>query len=218
MARQVLVIGLGQFGMAIARSLSENGAEVIVVDTNEQHIKEAAAHVADAILMDAMDQDALLSLAPDKRDTCVCAIGDENREASIVVTALLRQCGAPHIVSRATDDLHARILNLVGAHEVIHPERSFGEGMAARLAWPGVKGAVPVGEGLVFVTLDVSGPRLGRTLAELKLQERFGVRVAAVIQQGVFQAVLDEQAVLTEHDSLLLVGPQQALKRMLAVR
>ena len=118
--------------MSLARALAQHGSEVLAVDTNEAHINEIAPFVADAVIMDAMDEEALASLAPSQRDTCVCAIGDDNREGSIIVTALLRQLGAPHIIARATDELHARILTLVGAHEVINPEQNYGERLAIR--------------------------------------------------------------------------------------
>lgn len=215
MARQALVIGLGQFGMALAKALAHNGAEVIAVDSNPHHIAEAAPHVADAVLMDGMDADALASLAPEKRDTCICAIGDENREASIIVTALLKQLGAPLIVARATDELHARILALVGAHEVINPERSYGEGMAARLAWAHVKAAVPVGDTLVLVRLEVPQSIAGRSLGELAFKRRFGVGVGGLVRgDGAFEASPGDGELLRADDTLLLLGQPAALKRL----
>ena len=83
MPKQTMVIGLGQFGMALARALAENGGEVLAVDVNPDHIHDIAPHVADAVLMDAMDEEALAALDPARRDTCVCAIGDDNREITL---------------------------------------------------------------------------------------------------------------------------------------
>ena len=64
MSKQTVVIGLGQFGMALARALAKNGGEVLAVDVNPAHIHDIASHVADAVLMDAMDEEALAALAP----------------------------------------------------------------------------------------------------------------------------------------------------------
>jgi len=64
MSKQTLVIGLGQFGMSLARALGQHGSEVLAVDTNPVHIHEIAPHVADAVIMDAMDEAALATLAP----------------------------------------------------------------------------------------------------------------------------------------------------------
>lgn len=207
MANQAVVIGLGQFGMALARALSRNGSEVLAVDVREDHIAEIAPHVADAIQVDAMDEEALARLAPARRDICVCAIGDDNREASIIVTALLRQLGAPHIIARATDDLHARILTLVGAHEVIHPERSFGERLAARLALRNVISMMPLGEHLSLTELTVPASFVGRTLEELALPRRFGVTVCAVRREGGggSGSVLPQARVPLRADEILVV-------------
>ncbi len=211
MPKQTLVIGLGQFGMSLARALAQHGSEVLAVDSNEAHINEIAPHVADAVVMDAMDEEALASLAPSKRDTCVCAIGDDSREGSIIVTALLKQLGAPHIIARATDDLHARILTLVGAHEVINPEHSYGERLAIRLAWRNVVNVMPLGGNLVLTEITAPESFWGRTLAELELPKRFKVIVSTVrhdSETGMEAAIPDPHKPLKRGDILMLVGTE----------
>lgn len=64
MAQQILVIGLGQFGMSLARTLSEKGAEVLAVDRRKQLVEEVAAFVAEAVAIDATDEAELVRLAP----------------------------------------------------------------------------------------------------------------------------------------------------------
>lgn len=217
MARQTLVIGLGQFGMSLARALAQHGSEVLAVDIDEGHINDIAPHVADAVLMDAMDEDALASLGPAQRDACVCAIGDENREGSIIVTALLKQQGAPRIISRATDDLHARILTLVGAHEVINPERNYGERLAIRLEWRNVVNVMPLGGNLVLTEIDAPESFWGRTLAELELPRKFSVNVSAVRRQsgeGVKATVPDPHQPLQKGDILMLVSKEDDARRL----
>ena len=217
MARQTLVIGLGQFGMALARALAQHGSEVLAVDSNEQHIADIAPHVTDAVLMDAMDEDELARLAPAQRDACVCAIGDDNREGSIIVTALLKQLGATNIIARATDDLHARILTLVGAHEVIHPERNFGQRLAIRLAWRNVVNVMPLGGNLVLTEINAPESFWGRTLAELALPKRFSVTVAAVRRQseeGMQAAIPDPRKPLQQGDILMLVSTEANAHRL----
>ena len=177
---QVLVVGLGQFGMSFAKAMSDHGNEVIAVDSNPRLVSDVAQHVAEALQLDAMDEQALEALGPGLRDLCVCAIGDENREASIIVTALLAQLGARRVIARATDPLHARILRRVGASEVINPERVFGERLAMRLSWGNVLNVLPVGGDLVLTELEAPESVIGRSLAELSLPSRFSVSVAAV--------------------------------------
>jgi len=126
MIQQILIIGLGQFGMSLARTLSQKGAEVLAVDPQKHLVQEASVFVTEALAMDATDEVELARLHPEKRDAVVCAIGDDSKEQSIICTALLRQMGAPFIVARANDKMHQRILHLVGAHKIVNPEQEFG--------------------------------------------------------------------------------------------
>ena len=78
MNRQAMVIGLGQFGTSIARTLSERGVEVLAVDVRDERVRLASAFVAEAAAFDATDTEALARTSPERRDVCVCAIGDDS--------------------------------------------------------------------------------------------------------------------------------------------
>lgn len=180
MKRQAVVVGLGQFGMALARSLADDGVEVLAVDQREDRVNTAASFTAEAARFDATDERALAQTSPTKRDVCVCAIGDESKEASIICTALFRQMGARRIVARATDALHHRILLLVGAHEVVNPEQEFGERYAARLLYGGIIDEIPLGRDLAITELKTPKSFCGKTLADLALPKKYGITVIAV--------------------------------------
>lgn len=217
MRRQAMVIGLGQFGMALARALMVNGVEVLALDRREDRVQLAATFATEAIQADAMEEADLEQLAPARRDVCVVAVGAESREASILVTALLRQFGAPRIVARATDALHERILSLVGAHEVVQPERSFGERLAVRLAFRGVVDFLPLGDDLVITELATPPAFAGRRLVELQLPRRFQVTVVAVrrLEHGLGRLLLpDPQEPLRSDDILVLVGAPGAAQSL----
>lgn len=216
MERQALVIGLGQFGMAVARALAERRVEVLAVDRSEERVRTAAQFVAEAACFDATDTDALARVSPDRRDVCLCAIGDEAKEASIICTALLRQMGAPRVIARANSDLHARILTLVGAHQVVNPERQFGERFANQILHRGIVGEMQLGEDLLVTELVTPAAFAGRSLAELALPRRYGVMVVALRKAGQGSVLLpDPQAPLGAEDVLVLVAHEGAVARML---
>lgn len=220
MSQQILVIGLGQFGMSFAKAMSAHGNEVIAVDYNARHVSEVAQFVTEARELNAMDEQALTALAPERRDLCLCAIGDENREASIIVTALLAQLGAKRVLARATDPLHSRILMRVGATEVVNPEQVFGERLAMRLSWEGVLNALPLGGDLVITEIEAPEAMLGRSLAELSLPARFSVTVAAV--RAYLHGATERSSMVPEAhrpfqrgDTLLLVGSEASTLKLL---
>jgi trk system potassium uptake protein TrkA len=215
---QVLIIGLGQFGMSLARALADRKIEVLAVDSHEDRVQAAAAFATDALCFDAMDQKALAAAAPEKRDVCVCAMGQEAREAAIVVTALLRQFGAPRVVARAADEIHERILRLVGAHEVVNPDRAFGEQFASHLLLRSVIAQVPLGDDLMLTELAAPAAVVGRTLKELALPTRHGITVVAVRRggpQGRKTSLPDPAAALAADDVLVIVSPAEAVERWL---
>jgi len=213
---QVLVVGLGNFGMGLARALVAQGSEVVAVDRRQDRVHRAAAFVTEAVRGDAVEQDQLARLGPNRRDLCVVAIGDESLESSILCTTLLRQMGAKRVIARATSDLHERILNLVGAHEVVNPERSFGEQLAAKLTHRGIVGELALGPDLVITELETPPAFGGRTLAELSLAERFGVTVVAVRRGQTGQVVLPAPTErLQVDDVLVVVSDSRAAQEML---
>lgn len=214
--KQAMVIGLGQFGMALAQSLAEREVEVLALDARREPVEVASAFAASAIQLDATDEDALRRTSPERRDLCVCAIGDENREGSIICTALLRQLGARHILARATDAMHERILRLVGAHDVVNPERAFGERLATKLLYTAVLDEVPIGGDLVLTELRPPPAFVGRTLSELALPRRYEINVVALRREGdKGVSSPSPTAPLLQTDILIVVSPPHAVGKLL---
>lgn len=210
--RQAIVIGLGQFGLAVALSLHRQGVEVLGVDLREERFSLAKNHF-EVLIGDAIQEGFIERLKPSSRDICVVAIGDEAREGSIMVTAMLKQCGARFIVARATDDLHSRILGLVGAHKVVNPEQAFGERLAQSLIYTGLLESVPLGDDLELAEVRLPVAWIGRGLTDLALPRRHRLLVVAVRREVAGRGVAMQPSPdepLREGDLLVLVGPKGA--------
>jgi len=215
-AQQAIVIGLGQFGMALARALAERGVEVFAVDVREERVRAGAEFAGGAACFDATQADALERTAPERRDVCVCAIGDEAKEGSIICTALLRQMGARRVIARANDALHARILLLVGAHQVVNPEREFGDRFANQVIHQDIKGELSLGDGMLITEASTPEPFVGRSLAELALPGRFGITVVAVRRSAQESVVLPgPETQLEPGDVMVMIAKRGAVARML---
>lgn len=216
MAQQILIVGLGQFGMALTQSLSERGTEVLAIDTRQGLVDLAASFATEAMVLDATDQEALARLRPGDRDAVVCAIGGDSKEASIICTALLRQMGCPHIVARAADPVHRRILQLVGAHRVVNPEEEFGQWFANRLLYEQILSEAPLGGGLHLSEVVVPESIVGSTLQDLHLPRRYGITVVAVRDEGTgsIHTPLPSEP-LRGGQRLLVVSAESAIRRFL---
>jgi trk system potassium uptake protein TrkA len=216
MAQQILIIGLGQFGMSLARTLSEKGAEVLAVDVKKILVEEAAAFVTEAVIANAADETELARLEPGRRDSAVCAIGDDSREASIICTALLRQMGVPVIISRANDAVHQRILQLVGAHQIINPEHEFGKRFANRLLYKHVITDTNIGESLHLTEILMQPSMVGKTLVDLELPKRYGILVVG-IRRGLEGKIHQPSPVdpLLADDHLIIVSRESAIPKFI---
>lgn len=217
MYKQVLIVGLGRFGMSLLRSLSARGVEVLAVDRDPQRVESAAPHAVEALALDAAVEEELRKALPAERDLCICAIGDESNEASILCTALLRQLGAKRIIARANSHLQGRILKLVGAHEVINPLEDFGARFADQFAFDRLKGELPISGDLVVAEIETPESHVGQTLAEIKLPTRFSITVVAVRGSGEQEVTLPKPDLrLAAGDILIVVARKSAVVRFLA--
>jgi trk system potassium uptake protein TrkA len=216
MNKQALVIGLGQFGMAVARALVERNVEVLAVDVSEDRVRAASALATEAACFDATDEAALARTFPERRDVCLCAIGDEAKDASIICAALLSQMGAKRVIARANDDIHARILKLVGAHQVVNPERAFGDRFANQILHEGIRGELPLGEGVLITEVSAPESFVQKSLGQLSLPKRFGVTVVA-IRKGKNGAVVMPRvdSVLEAGDGIVVVAEEEAVSQMM---
>ena len=217
MTKQVLVVGLGQFGLGLVRALSQSDVEIIAIDSDPKQVQIASSWVSKAMCFDATDEDALSQLRPEKRDVCVCATGDQSKEVGIICTALFKQFGAKRIIARANDDLHARILRLVGADEVVNPEWDFGERFAPRIISENVLGEMLLGADLVISEITAPTDLWNKRLADLKLQTKFGITIIAVRERKTGKInTVGPDYVLVEGDVIVSAGRKGSIQKLLA--
>lgn len=216
MSQQIIIVGLGQFGMSLSRTLSEKGAEVLAVDIKKNLVEEASFFVTEAVVIDATDEAELARLEPGKRDVTVCAIGDDSKEASIICTALLRQMGAPVVIARANDKMHQRILQLVGAHQIINPEQEFGKRFANRLLYRNVIADTNLGEDLHLTEICTQPSMVGKTLIELALPKKFGVMVVGIRRNAKGKVIQPSPSEpLKADDNLIIVSNEAAIPKLI---
>lgn len=215
MRKQIMVIGLGQFGMALARALSERGVEVMAVDISQKKVDAASEFVSYAVALDATDENALMKLRPADRDSVICCMSSTSKEAAIICTSLLRQMGCSHIVARAGNEIYRRILFMVGAHEVIIPEQDYGSRFATHLLYRDM-----IVDNDDINKLNLNEIRLpesmaGKTLIQLALPKKYGIIVAALRRDGKLLRPEPDQP-LQKNDMLLIVSDEQAIAKLSA--
>jgi len=176
--KHIAVIGLGQFGGALAHVLAED-AEVLAIDIDQNRVDDMVEEVQRAICLDAGDLDALRSVVNSDFDEAIVSTGG-TMETSILATLHLKEIGLPVIRAKALSEVHGTILSMVGADEVIFPERETAQRIALKISKPNLLDFVPLeGE---YMVRDMVLPKacVGHTLVELDLRNCLDLFVIAV--------------------------------------
>ena len=126
------VINIGRFGRTLALTLQASGHQVMIIDQNEEVINELADQVTSAIVGDPTNE-AVLKAAGVKNYDCVIVCISTNINHSIMTTLLLKDMGVKKIVARATSEMHRRVLEKIGADQIVFPEKDMGEKLAYML-------------------------------------------------------------------------------------
>lgn len=218
MKRQFLVVGLGRFGTSLATSLESMGGEVMVVDVREAAVSEIADMVTHSLIADTTEERVVKDLGVEQFDEVICAIGGDI-EASLMTTLLLREFGAKKLISKASTELHGRLLEKIGVDRVVYPERDVSSKLAKEfLAPPGIE------ELLAFSVrhkmFEIKAPDVfdQRSLKDLHLRARFGMNVIAIRRGGDIIVSPGANEVVQGGDGLVVVGDfekaQQALRSL----
>lgn len=213
MRKQILVIGCGRFGSAVARTLAESGHEVVVADHDEVALRTVMDEVAHAAVIDATDEEALRRLGVANFDTVIIAIATDF-EAGVLATVAAKSAGAEHVVAKATSSTAARVLLRVGADEVVRPEHDMGVRLAHQIATPSIVDAFMLGDEHEVVEVDVGTQEAmhGR-LSKLRLPNRFGVQVMAVNRGGKLTVSPGADFEIQLGDRVVVIGEVEAVRR-----
>jgi trk system potassium uptake protein TrkA len=212
-ARRFVVIGLGNFGTSVAEALYKDGHDVIAVDTDEDRVDAVAAHVSRAAVVDARQRDALEQAGAGEADVAIISTGDDIT-ASMLATLALLDLGVEELYAIVVSRDHGRIVEHMGVHETIFPERESAFNLSSRLSDHAIVDYVRMAGGLSVQEMVVPAAWQGQTLRDLSLRDRFAITVVAVhdTETDALAAPPDPDQTLAATDTLLVAGRGQRLR------
>jgi trk system potassium uptake protein TrkA len=213
--KRVVVVGLGIFGFNIVKDLFENGFEVIAIDKNKDVINRIRDFSTKAILADATDKELLEMIGIQPDDTVIVSFG-EDLAASTLITLHLKEMHVKNIIVKAPNDDHKRILEKVGASEVIIPEKQMAAKVAKGLISPNVLDFLPVSEDFTICEVAPPASFLGKTLADLRLRGKYHIEVIAIrdVLSDKVQLVPRADFVIKDSDILIVIGKEQDIQKI----
>ena len=218
------VIGLGRFGMRLARLLAEAGADVLAIDRERDLVEDIRDSVALAVCIDTTDEQALRAQGVDKVNVAVVGIGTDFENAALT-TAILKQIGVPRVLSRATSGIRARILSRIGADDIVNPERESAERWCSRLLSPTIMSRIELAEGYSLAQAAAPESFFDRTLGELAVRQKYEVNIVAIRRTAektdadgatkTHQIVISvpmADTVIEKGDILVIIGSDEAIE------
>jgi trk system potassium uptake protein TrkA len=209
----VLVIGLGRFGEAVARTLCEQGIDVLAVDFDPEIVQRLSAEIPHIVQADATSTRALRQIGAEQFQRAVVAIAT-NIESSVLATLALKDdLKIPQVWTKAISKEHARILERVGTDRVIQPELEMGVRTAQGLA-QGVTDYIRIEENFALVEMEAPDSFLGKPLGESGIRNKYGITIVSVKPAGGVFRHTDANTVLERGELILIAGTPEQLDRL----
>jgi trk system potassium uptake protein TrkA len=177
--RKFVVIGLGNFGFYLAKSLYEEGREVIGIDRNKERVQRLQEFCSYAVVGDVTDRSVLEAIGMEKDTVAIVSLGG-NISASVLVTLYLKDLHIENIYVKIVSEDHGRALERIGATEVIFPERDLAKKLAKTLLSPNLIDYIPLSDEYNIVEIAPPQDFIGKTLAELGLRNKYKITILAV--------------------------------------
>jgi trk system potassium uptake protein TrkA len=202
-----MVIGLGRFGGGLAETLVGMGHEVLGVDFNAKNVQHFSGILTHVVEADSTDEQAMRQLGAPEFETAVVAIGTDI-EASILTASVLADLEVPRIVAKAVSQAHGRILERVGAHRVVFPERDMGIRVGHSLAGS-ILDYFELDPGFAIVETQAPADLVGKTLAAAEVRKRYGITVVCIKPAGGSFTYATPDTVVQEGDILVVAAEKR---------
>ncbi len=211
--KQFAVIGLGRFGKSVARSLVETGNEVLGIDIDEETVQNFLESVSHAVQADATDEKTLRALGLQDFDSVIVAIG-EDMQASVLITLILKEMGIKNLLAKALNESHGKVLERVGADNVVYPERDMGVRVARNLAGHIILDYLELDPSSSIIEIKTPKWMIGKTLGQLELRKKYGISIIGISRKGVLNINPGPNDQLDSGDLLAVLGRNEDLDKL----
>lgn len=207
------IVGLGRFGSALTAKLSEFGAELMVIDRDEERVREMRDYTDNAFVVASLDKKSLAETGIQNCDVGVVCIGD-HLDTSILTTLNLVGMGIKKVVAKAISEEHGEILKKLGA-EVVYPEQDMAIRLAVRLENSNVLDFMQLTEKVNISKMFVPEWAIGKSVVETGFRSKFSLNIIAIENAGNVVEHVKPDYIFREGDILFVSGSKDAVIRLL---
>lgn len=198
------VIGLGRFGTALVKTLTEAGKEVIAIDKDEQRVRLVRKYTDFAFVVENLNQDTLEETGIQNCDTVTICIG-EKLDVSILTTMQVIRMGIPHVISKANSQEHGEVLKQLGA-TVVYPEADMAVRIGKRLISRSMLDYISLDDDVEVRRIQVGGKLIGASIQELDVRRVYGINIIAVERDHQTNVEFSPQYRFAAEDIIAVIG------------
>lgn len=211
--KSILLIGLGNFGIQIAKQVKELGHETMAVDDNEERVNMALPYVTNALIGDSTNAKFLESLGVNNYDVCIVTIGNDFQN-SLETTSLLKELGAKLVIARANRDVQEKFLLRNGADEVVNPEKQIAKWTAIRYTSDHILDYIKLDDSHAIFEVQIPAAWMGKTIRELDVRQKYGINIMGIKENGEMNLSVSPDNVLREGQTLLVLGEHKTMQKV----
>jgi trk system potassium uptake protein TrkA len=217
--KRMVVIGLGNFGMAVAESLARKGVDVIAVDRRQELVDRISNRATRAVAGDGTNEQVLREIGCKNADAGIVSTGDDIT-ASLLAVLALKDLGVREIHVKVISEQHARVVDKLGVTGTVFPERDSGRRLAESVISHEILSYFPLGDDYAIQEMAIPDSWIGRSLRDIDVRRRYGLSVVAVkcMLSGTVAGVPDPDALLKDSDTLWVSGSLRSLEKAAAVK
>ena len=207
------VLGLGRYGTAVAKELTDSGAEVLAVDTNQEIVNQAALVLPYCKCANITDPEVFYQLGIGNIDTVIIAMAN-SLESTVMAITLCKEAGVKNVIVKSGNETQSKIYTRLGADKVVFPENESGIRLAKNLLSSGFVDMIELSQDVSMVEVDVQADWVGKNLIQLNLRRKYGINIVAMRQGGVVNADVNPELPLTADMKLIVIADTKKLAKL----
>ena len=206
-----VILGLGRFGSTLARQLTEYNQDVIAIDKDLSRVEKISSCVSSALCLDYSDIDALKAAGIKDADVGVVSTGTM-LDQEIQGLMNLKELGVPFVIAKADNTKTAKLLQKIGADQIITPENDMAIRCAKKLISSDILELFDVDNDHTMFEMKVQTSWIGHSLVELSLREKYSLNIIGIKRNDKLSMNIDPNEKFKEDDEVLLVAPNEIFK------
>ena len=206
------IIGLGRFGYALTKTLTNAGKEIMAIDTLESRVKQVRHLNENAFVVGTLDKETLEDSGIQNCATVIICVGD-SIDVSILTTLNVISMGVPRVIARAISYEQGLILEKIGA-EVIYPENDMAIRLANKLINSSIMETIELKGDIAITELRLTPKLAGQTVMQANLRQKFNLNIIALEHNGDTTTEIVPENVLSLDDNIVVVGKRVNIKKL----